>query len=257
MIFRIITACWGIPLLLFLIYAGNFWLILLLSVLILFSTYEFSVMMKNKNYKMPLVTYLVSFIIFFGNIFGFLSFSIFLSMLLFFITSIIFFNKYSFFDLSLSFATSFFISFSLSFFYLIRSLDKGFFWSFALMTSLWLGDSMAYVVGKNFGKHRLSSVSPKKTWEGAFASMIFGIVPFLLFSTLLQKPFYSLLLVGFVVNIISQISDLSESLIKRAFDCKDSGSFLPGHGGFFDRFDSLFFSSPVLYFMIFYLEKIK
>lgn len=252
-----ITACWGIPVLLFLVYAGNLWLVLLLSVLILCSTYEFSVMMKNNNHRMPYISFLVSFIIFFGNVFGFLSFSIFLGMLLLFFWAIVFFNKFSFFDVSLSLASCLFISFSLSFFYLIRNLDNGFFWSVALLTSLWLGDSMAYIVGKNFGKHKLSGVSPKKTWEGAFANIIFGVVPFLVLSNILQKSIFLLIFLGIVVNIISQISDLSESLIKRTFDCKDSGNLLPGHGGFFDRFDSLFFSSPVLYFMILYLGKIK
>ncbi len=116
---------------------------------------------------------------------------------------------------------------------------------------------MAYIVGKNFGKHRLSNISPKKTWEGALANLIFGIIPFILLSFYLQQSIFLLILMGAIVNVVSQISDLSESLIKRAFDCKDSGNLLPGHGGFFDRFDSLFFSAPVLYFMIFYLVSIK
>ncbi|PMP84722.1 MAG: hypothetical protein C0174_06550 [Thermodesulfobium narugense] len=225
MIFRVITACWGIPVLLFLVYAGNLWLLLLLSVLILCSTYEFSVMMKNNNHKMPYITFLVSFIVFFGNIFGFLSLSVFLSMLILFLWSIIFFNRYTLFDICLSFVCIFFISFSLSFFYLIRNLDNGFFWSVTLLTSLWLGDSMAYIVGKNFGKHKLSDVSPKKTWEGALANMVFGIIPFMVLSTFLQKSIFLLIFLGIIVNIVSQISDLSESLIKRIF-CQGMEVFL-------------------------------
>jgi phosphatidate cytidylyltransferase len=116
---------------------------------------------------------------------------------------------------------------------------------------------MAYFIGKNFGKHKLSNISPKKTLEGSFANLIFGIIPFIILSFYLQKSIFLLVFLGVVVNVVSQISDLSESLIKRTFDCKDSGNLLAGHGGFFDRFDSLFFSAPVLYFMIFYLVSFK
>jgi len=114
----------------------------------------------------------------------------------------------------------------------------------------WAGDIGAYYIGRPFGKHKLAPVvSPKKSWEGAIASVIASVLiagayllHFIPGVTLAQA-------VGLTVaaNIAGQLGDLAESALKRGAGVKDSGAILPGHGGFLDRVDSTLFALPVVY----------
>ena len=114
----------------------------------------------------------------------------------------------------------------------------------------WIGDTGAYYVGKNFGRHKLApAVSPGKTWEGAAASAVTGVVFGLIYLPLAIKG-TSLPIAGalaLAANVAGQVGDLAESAIKRGAGVKDSGSLLPGHGGMLDRVDSSMFALPVLY----------
>ena len=121
---------------------------------------------------------------------------------------------------------------------------------FFLLLVVWLGDSGAYYVGKQFGKHKMSPrISPKKTFEGLIggicASMITAIV--IHFTFLPQFPLVHAIIAGAILSVSGVIGDLAESMWKRSADVKDSGTLLPGHGGFLDRFDSIFFTAPILY----------
>lgn len=140
-----------------------------------------------------------------------------------------------------------------------------------LMLVVWSGDIFAYFVGKFLGRHKMSPViSPKKTWEGAaaslFTSVAFGtllyhyspqVSQFLHHVHLLNEyddwlRFYywatwKVVLLSAILNIAAQLGDLVESAIKRGADVKDSGSILPGHGGMLDRIDALLFAAPVLW----------
>jgi phosphatidate cytidylyltransferase len=137
---------------------------------------------------------------------------------------------------------------------------------------VWAGDVFAYFVGASVGRHLMSPrISPKKTWEGASASLIASLVVGALLynyalpisSALLnahlierrdgffalQKPdLWPILLLSAVINIAAQLGDLVESLIKRGAGVKDSGTLLPGHGGILDRVDALLFAAPVLWY---------
>jgi len=114
----------------------------------------------------------------------------------------------------------------------------------------WIGDTGAYYVGKNFGRHKLApAVSPGKTWEGAAASAVTGVIFGLIYLPLAIKG-TSILLAGslaLAASVAGQVGDLAESAIKRGAGVKDSGSLLPGHGGMLDRVDSSMFALPVLY----------
>jgi phosphatidate cytidylyltransferase len=141
-----------------------------------------------------------------------------------------------------------------------------------ILFSVWAGDTAAYYVGRNLGRHKLAPVvSPNKTWEGAIASVAASVVVAALvtyfhpqISDLFSgpKPGYwlslhaqhaptqwsQIILLGVLTNVAAQFGDLFESALKRGAQVKDSGSLLPGHGGILDRIDALFFAIPVVWY---------
>jgi phosphatidate cytidylyltransferase len=120
---------------------------------------------------------------------------------------------------------------------------------FAILFLIWANDVGAYFVGKFLGKHKLfERISPKKTWEGSVG----GLLTAILFTYLLYTYFGLFSVPKWmglcVVTVISgSLGDLVESMIKRTLNVKDSGTLLPGHGGFLDRFDALIFAIPFIY----------
>ena len=126
-------------------------------------------------------------------------------------------------------------------------------WMLFALAINWVGDTFAYYAGSRFGKHRLAPrISPAKSWEGAIASvlasMILGAVYFRFL--LPDVPLLQAIILCFVANATGQIGDLAESAFKRGAGVKDSGSILPGHGGWLDRVDSSLFSVPVVYWLV-------
>ena len=114
----------------------------------------------------------------------------------------------------------------------------------------WAGDSTAYYVGRKFGRHKLAPiVSPKKSWEGALASVFGSVVFGLLYlgHFMPQIAWWNVTLMAVTANVAGQFGDLAESAMKRGAGVKDSGSLLPGHGGILDRVDSSLFALPVIY----------
>lgn len=122
-------------------------------------------------------------------------------------------------------------------------------WMFFAVALNWVGDVAAYYVGRAIGKNKLAPrISPGKSWEGAIASTIasifFGV--FYLGWALPTVPLWQRILVSVAGNVAGQIGDLAESVLKRGAGVKDSGTMLPGHGGWLDRLDSSLFSMPVV-----------
>tara|TARA_B110000091_G_scaffold137798_1_gene147327 strand:+ start:113 stop:907 length:795 start_codon:yes stop_codon:yes gene_type:complete len=122
----------------------------------------------------------------------------------------------------------------------------------SILILIWVNDSFAFIVGKNFGKRKLFvSISPKKTVEGFLGGLVFSIVSGYIIST--YVTYYSLInwiLIAVIVSVIGTIGDLIESKFKRQANVKDSGTIMPGHGGILDRFDSLLFVAPFVYLYI-------
>jgi len=126
-------------------------------------------------------------------------------------------------------------------------------WLLFGMAVNWFGDTGAYYVGRAIGRHKLApEVSPGKTWEGAIASAITGVLFGLLWlpEAIPGTGYATAACFGLAANAAGQIGDLAESAIKRGFGVKDSGTMLPGHGGILDRLDSTLFSLPVLYALL-------
>jgi phosphatidate cytidylyltransferase len=121
-----------------------------------------------------------------------------------------------------------------------------------LLAIVWLGDTAALVVGRRWGRHKMAPrVSPKKSWEGAAASLGIAVVAAAAWSALVLGRLSPLVVaVAAGVNVAAQLGDLTESLLKRGSGVKDSGDLLPGHGGLLDRIDALLFAAPVLWISV-------
>jgi phosphatidate cytidylyltransferase len=121
---------------------------------------------------------------------------------------------------------------------------------FFLLAVVWLGDAGAYYTGRAFGRRKLSPrISPKKTVEGLIGGIATSIVAAVVihFTFFHEFPLTHAIAAGIILSASGVVGDLAESLWKRSAAVKDSGTLIPGHGGFLDRFDSIFFTAPILY----------
>lgn len=117
--------------------------------------------------------------------------------------------------------------------------------------SIWINDTMAYLVGSLIGKTPLSAISPKKTWEGTLGGIILAVVLMYVLGYFTQSAAAWVWgLIALVAAIAGTFGDLLESKLKRLANVKDSGSFMPGHGGFLDRFDSLLLATPFVWLLL-------
>jgi len=120
----------------------------------------------------------------------------------------------------------------------------------SILVTIWVCDSAAYFLGTALGKHKLMPrISPNKSWEGAIAGFIFSVITLIAAKALFLEflEWRDTISIGVIVGIIGQCGDLIESMIKRDSRVKDSSSIIPGHGGIFDRFDSLLLTAPAVY----------
>lgn len=147
----------------------------------------------------------------------------------------------------------FYVAWLLSYVILLRNLESGRFWTIVLFLVTWSTDTMAYVIGKTVGKRKLApNISPNKTVEGFWG----GTLGAILFSSIMGwlyafPPLWSMLF-GFAMGVWGQFGDLGESLFKREVALKDVSGLIPGHGGVLDRFDSLLFNAPLMYYFLFW-----
>jgi len=118
----------------------------------------------------------------------------------------------------------------------------------AVIFSIWINDTMAYLVGSFIGKTPFSKISPKKTWEGTIGGVILCMIVIALLGTWIEpakaQPWHHWLAIAGICAVFGTAGDLLESKLKRMAGIKDSGHFMPGHGGFLDRFDSLLLAVP-------------
>ena len=134
-----------------------------------------------------------------------------------------------------------------------KLLVGGFAIPLMIIVSIWINDTMAYIVGSLIGKTPLSKISPKKTWEGTIGGVILsvavaGLISYLVFDSWVEASF--IMILAAIASIVGTFGDLLESKLKRMADVKDSGSIMPGHGGFLDRFDSLLLATPAVWIFV-------
>jgi len=266
---RVITAVLGIVLILALIIYGENWGTSLLALVCCFGAlWEYFVMLfafqeqlLQKGMGIILGFALASLIVFRAS-FLYEGISLFFIVLFIFYLLLAHFSQdrlnQLFSELAFTLSGVFYIGFLFSFWPKVRELEQGSYWIFLVFLIPWLSDTVAYFVGKNWGRKKLSPLlSPHKTVEGAIGGILGATLGVFLYKLFIfsELSFMACLFLGIGGAIISQLGDLYESLIKRALHVKDSGVVIPGHGGILDRFDSVLFCGPFIYFYAQFFQK--
>lgn len=170
------------------------------------------------------------------------------------------FPKYQAEQVLYAFFGLFYVGLLLSYVFQVRLLPYGEYLVWLIFIGAWGSDSCAYCAGILFGKHKAApALSPKKTWEGciggvigaALLAVLYGLAMNGIFSQNISIALYAL--IGACAAVISQVGDLAASALKRNNDIKDYSNLIPGHGGILDRFDSILFVAPVVYYLAIYV----
>ncbi|MDE7326742.1 MAG: phosphatidate cytidylyltransferase [Lachnospiraceae bacterium] len=167
------------------------------------------------------------------------------------------FPKYHSGQVTMVFFSFFYVAVMLSYVWQLRTSDGGAYLVWLVFIGSWGSDTCAYLVGRKFGKHKIvPKLSPKKSFEGCIGGVVGAAALGALFAavfseklTLFSNPVFSCALMGAASSVLSQLGDWAASAIKRNFDVKDYGTLIPGHGGIMDRFDSVIFTAPVIYYL--------
>ncbi|WKZ69117.1 MAG: phosphatidate cytidylyltransferase [Melioribacteraceae bacterium] len=263
---RIIVSVAAIPFIGLAAYFGGILFLIFVLGIALISFFEFSILVKSKGTNPNLIFGLTSVVLILLNVyFDWLDFYILILLISFILLIVELYrdNNSAILNLGSTFLGIFYIGVFSASLLSIRELfnfsnqlyEQGGLLIIALFVTIWICDSAAFFLGTAFGKHKLfPRVSPKKSWEGAIAGFIFSILT-MIAAHFILLDFLSLVdsfIIGTIVGTVGQIGDLIESLIKRDANVKDSSALIPGHGGVFDRFDSLLFSAPAVYVYLIY-----
>ncbi|MFH1784187.1 MAG: phosphatidate cytidylyltransferase [bacterium] len=260
---RIIVALIGIPLILFLIHIGGITFLLFVLIVMAMGLREFYSLIRKESLESLKVVGILS-ALYLGistymNV-DTVGLGLFVSVLIIilFLTRVYTKNiETSVPDIAVTLLGVFYVGWLLSHLISLRQLPHfGREYTFLVFLTTWSIDNGAYVVGMTMGKHKaIPKISPKKSIEGIVGGLTGGIIAVLIAKWwfLPNLSYTHSIGIGLLLGVMGQLGDLAESLIKREANVKDTGSFLPGHGGILDRFDSIFFTAPVLYYYIKFL----
>ena len=266
---RIIVAVISIPVIIAAAYLGEFYFLIFVVAITAISYYEFCTMARNKdisaNKTFGLIGIIILLINYYRTFIDIYSFLFLFSVILFLIE--LFRNRGSaVLNIGATLLGVFYLGIFGSSIIGIREFypnvgslyQRGGFLMISIFAAIWLCDSAAFWAGSKLGKHKLfPRVSPNKSWEGSIFGFLFSVLVLFL-AKILVLDFLSItnaLIIGAIIGIFGQVGDLIESLIKRETGVKDSSSLIPGHGGMFDRFDSLFYTSPVILLYLTYFGR--
>lgn len=260
---RVFTAVIGIPVIIAVLVLGNAKIIdILLAGVAIRSIYEYSKCAKDTCKPITWLGYLSAIPIAFIHIISsniwlkILPILIPILLLIEFLQVIITDGKTSFKDVAYTTAGIIYIIPLITFFSLLYGSNNGKILIWYIMMASWGSDIFAYIIGKNFGKHKFSKISPNKTIEGCVAGIVGAIVLCVIYTFLVNKYFslnylyWQISVVSIILCVIGQIGDFAASVIKRHFEVKDFSNLFPGHGGMIDRIDSIIFSAPFAYYIL-------
>ena len=177
-------------------------------------------------------------------------------MLILFLHVIITNMKINFKDIAYTLFGIIYVIGNILFISLLRGMEHGVILVWYAIIAAWGTDTCAYIVGKRWGKHKFSQVSPKKSIEGCIAGIVGAVTIAIIYTVAINSIFnfeYSYILIGIITVVLSiagQLGDFAASSIKRYVDIKDYSNLIPGHGGMLDRIDSLMFLAPYAYILL-------
>jgi len=263
---RTIVAAILTPLAVAVIYFGGVYYTGVIVLLLAIAAWEYCLLLKKVDLQ-PWTALVLGGVILLGLIRGFYQFNYLAFIFTVLIFGAAFFHIVQFergdtrpaVDFGGSLSALFYIGFLGPYLISLRGLPDGMWWTFLVLPTVWIADTGAYLIGSAFGKYKLApKTSPNKTWEGYFAGVITGTLGSLGLLGLYNGVFNAGLtlspleasLLGLAISVFIPLGDLTESFIKRQAGEKDSGRIFPGHGGVFDRLDSLFWAAPIGYYLI-------
>ncbi|MBZ4645898.1 MAG: hypothetical protein JG777_1387 [Clostridia bacterium] len=255
---RIISAVVGIILLIVVLIVDKIFINIGVAVISIIALYElFTAVGNTKNVLLTLAGYLSAVIVAFSNFIGqnWVMPLIYGYVVLLFLFVLIYHKMVRFTDIAVTLFATVYISFFFSHIVFTRNLSHGNTLIWLIFLGAWTTDTFAFFTGTFLGKTKLwPEISPKKTLEGAIGGIVGCGASFLLYGYLLDilgkynVDYINLFILGLACSIVSQIGDLSASAIKRQYHIKDFGKIMPGHGGVLDRFDSIIFVAPLVYY---------
>lgn len=260
---RLSSALIGFPLVALIFIVGNKYMISVgLALIAILSMHEYLHAVSKKANPVKWVSYLSCALI---SLLGFVSreqygdimlIALPVILLILFLQVIITGMKTNFNDLAYTFMGIIYIAFFIGSMSMIRNLENGRILIWYVIFAGWATDVFAYAVGRRFGKHKFSEVSPKKSIEGCIAGTIGAIVVVLIYTYFINRyasveySYLAVSIIALALSLVGQIGDFAASTIKRYVEIKDYSNLIPGHGGMLDRIDSLMFIAPFAYILL-------
>lgn len=254
---RILTAVVGLPLLIAIMWFGEPWFTILMTVMAGIAGWEFYRMASQTKIQ-PLmyfgITWIVLLVISYHSPY---SSTLTVLITLAIIISLIWLlfrypRDQAFTNWAWTMAGILYIGWMLSYWIGLRGQEIGRGLVFLAMFTTFSNDTGAFFIGRTWGKHALApSISSGKTWEGALGGVLSSIAGAFIINAIFNLPFsyWQIALAGFIISVFAQLGDLVESLLKRNTGVKDAGKLVPGHGGILDRVDSLIFTGVIVYYL--------
>lgn len=254
---RVLSALVGIPIVLAAVYFGEIWYALFLLLVANLGMREYTLLLRSAGYRFPalpghLGASAIIALIYLDRVDLFFP----LLMLIFsvtFLLVLIYFKNIQFWESAAIFWGIIYLGGFCGFMLLLRMLPEGLIYTLFLLFGVWLNDSFAYFIGIKWGKRKLApGISPNKSVAGAIGGIVGNVIVAVLVAHFapawLPLPLAKAAALALGIAVFAQAGDLMESAMKRQFKVKDTGRLIPGHGGVLDRFDSLFFTAPFVYY---------
>lgn len=262
---RIITTIVGLPFVAVILIFGNKYLVdVIISLIAIMSLHEYFHSYKEQEQKRDLrwIAYIAALSIAFIHIIPsemilkLIAAIIPISILVLFSQIIASNMKYNIKDIAITFFGICYIVIFLMYIPIIRETINGRITIWYVFIAAWGTDIFAYLIGRKFGKHKFSKISPNKSIEGCIAGVIGSVISMLLYTFVcntylgMNFNYYYIMIIGVVLSLVGQIGDFAASSIKRYTGIKDFSNLIPGHGGMLDRIDSVIFIAPFAYFLL-------
>ena len=242
-----------------LVYGGYplFWVITGISLIGLFELYRTVGMEKTLPAVVGYISSVIVDILILDNYYEYLLMWLIFTLMVMMACYVIAYPKYDSNQMIMLFFGLIYVTTMLSFVFKVRFVEDGILLVWLIFIGAWGSDTCAYCVGKLIGRHKMpSKLSPNKTIEGCVGGVLGAALIGFIFAVVFfedKNIWWELPIIGAASSIISQIGDLTASAIKRNHDIKDYGKLIPGHGGILDRFDSIIFTAPIVYYLVTFL----